>query len=131
MKANMIIDQKSQQVKLILDWSVGTIGQHLTGDEAEKVTQMIEQATQEAGREAFQSWLMQHECHEDVTLIGGKTYRFQMVSEKKFLTKFGVITVPGGFFNKTTAVKFMCRWTLPGRCPVSLPHATFASACCS
>ena len=59
MKANMIIDQESQKVKLILDWSVGTIGQHLTGDESEKVTQMIEQATQEAGREAFQAWLMQ------------------------------------------------------------------------
>jgi len=36
MKANMIIDQKSQKVKLILDWSSGKVGQHLAGDEAEK-----------------------------------------------------------------------------------------------
>ena len=100
MKTNIIIDQESQKVKLILDWSGGTIGQHLTCDEAEKVTQMIEQATQQVGREAFQSWLMQHECHENVILIGGKKYRFKMVSEKKFLTKFGVITVSRRIFQQ-------------------------------
>ena len=102
MKADMIIDQKSQKVKLVLDWSGGTIGQHLTVDESKNVVKLIEQATQEAGREAFQAWLIQHECHENVILIDGKTYRFKMVSEKKFLTKFGVITVPRRIFQQDT-----------------------------
>lgn len=102
MKADIIIDQETQKVKLILDWKAGNIGQILTSDEAEKVVQLIEEASQNASREAFKAWLMQHECHDDVIIIEGHTYRFKMVSEKKFLTKFGVIIVPRRIFQQDT-----------------------------
>ena len=52
------------------------IGKHLTADEAENVVKLIETAGQNASREVFKRWLMQHECHADVTVIDGKTYRF-------------------------------------------------------
>ena len=45
MKTDIIIDQEVQKVKLILDWAAGKIEEHLTGDETEKVTRLIEQAT--------------------------------------------------------------------------------------
>jgi hypothetical protein len=100
MKTEMIIDQDTQKVKLIFDWAAGKIGEHLTVAEAENITRLVEQAMQNASREVFKSWLMQHECHADVTVIDGKTYRFKMVSEKKFLTKFGVIVVPRRIFQQ-------------------------------
>jgi len=58
MKANIIIDQETQKVKLILDWKVGKIGEQLTADEVENITRLVEQAMQNAGREAFKAWLM-------------------------------------------------------------------------
>jgi len=128
MKTDIIIDQDTQKVKLIFDWAAGKIGEHLTADEAENVVRLIEAACQNASREVFKRWLMQHECHADVTVIDGKTYRFKMVSEKKFLTKFGVIVVPRRIFSRTTAEKLTCRLTSPGECPASLRRATFASA---
>ena len=100
MKADVIIDQDTQKVKLIFDWAAGKIGERLTADEVEIVTKLVEQKLYEAGREVFKAWLMQHECHADVTVIDGKTYRFKMVSEKKFLTKFGVIVVPRRIFQQ-------------------------------
>ena len=100
MKADIIIDHESQKVKLILDWKAGNIGEQLTADEAEEEVKLIEQASREANREAFRQWLMQFECHENVIVLDGKTYRFKMVSEKKFLTKFGVITVSRRIFQQ-------------------------------
>ena len=35
MKADIIIDHETQNVKLILDWKAGSIGEKLTTDEAE------------------------------------------------------------------------------------------------
>jgi hypothetical protein len=87
MKADVIIDQDTQKVKLIFDWAAGKIGERLTADEVEIVTKLVEQKLYEAGREVFKAWLMQHECHADVTVIDGKTYRFKIVSEKKFPVK--------------------------------------------
>ena len=52
------------------------IGERLTSDEAENVVRLIEEASQNAGREVFKAWLMQFEWHDDVTVIDGKTYRF-------------------------------------------------------
>jgi len=37
MKADIIIDQETQKVKLILDGKAGKVGQQLTADEAENV----------------------------------------------------------------------------------------------
>ena len=84
MKTDIIIDHETQKVKLILDWKAGNIGQKLTDDEAEDVVKLIEEAAREASRKAFKAWLMQFECHTDVIVAGGKTYRFKMVSEKIF-----------------------------------------------
>ena len=53
MKANVIIDQEMQKVKLILDWKSGIVGQNLTIDEAEDVVKLIDQALREASREVF------------------------------------------------------------------------------
>ena len=100
MKADIIIDQETQKIKLIFDWKSGKIGERLTADEAENVVKLIEEASQNAGREVFKAWLMQFECHGKVIVIDGKTYRFKMVSEKKFLTKFGVITVSRRIFQQ-------------------------------
>ena len=100
MKAEIIIDHHSQQVKLILDWKTGKIGQRLTADEAENVAKLIEQKGQEASREAFKQWLLQFECDEDVIVVDGKKYRFKMVAEKEFLTKFGPITVPRRIYQQ-------------------------------
>jgi hypothetical protein len=118
MKADVIIDQETQKVKLIFDWAAGKIGEHLTADEAENVVKLIEAASQNANREAFKAWLMQHECHDDVTVVDGKTYRFKMVSEKKFLTKFGVIIVPRRIFQQDnggkTYVPLDVAWEMSG-----------------
>ena len=62
MKADVIIDQETQKVKLILDWNAGTIGKNLTADDAENVVQLIEEASRKASCEAFRQWLMQFEC---------------------------------------------------------------------
>ena len=53
MKADIIIDQDMQKVKLILDWKAGIVGQHLTADEAEEVVKLIEQASRAASREGY------------------------------------------------------------------------------
>ena len=100
MKAEVIIDQETQKVKLILDWKSGIVGPNLTVDDAENVVKLIEEASRKASCEAFRQWLMQFECREDVIVLDGKTYRFKMVSEKKFLTKFGVITVSRRIFQQ-------------------------------
>jgi hypothetical protein len=78
MKADIIIDQETQKVKLILDWKAGNIGEKLTADEAEEVAKLIEYVSRAANCEAFKQWLMQFECHEDVIVVDGKTYRFKM-----------------------------------------------------
>jgi len=118
MKADIIIDQETQKVKLIFDWAAGKVGQQLTADEAENVVQLIEAASQNAGREAFKAWLMQFECHDNVTVIDGKTYRFKMVSEKKFLTKLGSITMPRRIFQQDngdqTYVPLDAAWEMVG-----------------
>jgi len=100
MKADVIIDQETQKVKLILDWKLGIVGPNLTADDAENVVKLIEEASRKASREAFRQWLMQFECREDVIVLNGKTYRFKLASEKKFLTKFGVITVSRRIFQQ-------------------------------
>ncbi|MCL2117367.1 MAG: hypothetical protein FWH27_02960 [Planctomycetaceae bacterium] len=80
MKADIIIDQETQKVKLILDWKAGSIGEKLTDDDAENVFKLIEEASGKASREAFRQWLMQFECREDVIVLDGKTYRFKFFS---------------------------------------------------
>ncbi|MCL2117334.1 MAG: hypothetical protein FWH27_02790 [Planctomycetaceae bacterium] len=35
MKADIIVDQETQKVKLILDWKAGIVGPNLTADDAE------------------------------------------------------------------------------------------------
>ena len=59
MKADVIIEQETQKVKLILDGKAGIVGQNLTADDAENVVKLIENASRKAGREAFWQWLMQ------------------------------------------------------------------------
>ena len=57
MKTDMIIDQKTQKVKLILDWSAGKVGQHLTADEAEKVIRLIaSDGVQAIPRQGLADW---------------------------------------------------------------------------
>jgi len=72
----------------------------LTADEADEVVKLIEHASRATNCEVFRQWLMQFECHEDVIVVDSKTYRFKMVSEKTFLTKFGVITVSRRIFQQ-------------------------------
>ena len=139
MKADVIIDQETQKVKLIFDWAAGKIGERLTADEAEKVVKLIEEASQNAGREVFKAWLTQFEWHDDVTVVDGKTYRFKMVSEKKFLTKFGVITVPRRIFQQDnggqTYVPLDVAWEMAGefathvppKSPIISPSSSFSS----
>ena len=110
----------------------------MTGDEAENITRLVEQAMQNAGREVFKQWLMQHECHADVTVIDGKTYRFKMISEKKFLTKFGIIIVPRRIFQQDnggkTYVPLDAAWGMVGEfatrdvreCVLSSPEISYA-----
>ena len=88
MKTDIIIDQETQKVKLIFDWKAGKIGERLTAVEAENVVKFIEEASQNAGREVFKAWLTQHECHDDVIVIDGKTYRFRLPLES-FIPKVG------------------------------------------
>ena len=118
MKADIIIDHETQKVKFILDWKAGNIGQKLTADEAEDVVKLIEEAAREASREAFRQWLMQFECHTDVIVLDGKTYRFKMVSEKKFLTKSGVIVVSRRIFQQDnggqTFIPLDVAWEMQG-----------------
>jgi len=118
MKADIIIDQESQKVKLILDWKAGIVGQNLTADGAEDVVKLVGEAAQKASREAFRQWLMQFECHTDVLVSGGKTYRFKLVAEKKFLTKFGVIVVSRRIFQQDnggqTYIPLDVAWEMQG-----------------
>jgi len=102
MKAEISIDHETKNVKLLLNWKDGNVGKRLTADEAENVVKLIEDAVQTAGREAFREWLMQSECREDVIVIGGKTYRFKMDSQKEFLTKLGAMTVSRRMFQQDT-----------------------------
>jgi hypothetical protein len=118
MKADIIIDQDTQKVKLILDWKAGIVGQILTADEAEDVAKLVGEVAREVSREAFKAWLMQFECHTDVIVIGDKTYRFKLVAGKNFLTKFGVITVPRRIFQQDnggkTYVPLDVAWEMQG-----------------
>ena len=118
MKAEVIIDHETQKVKLVFDWQGGEIGKHLSADEAENVMRLIEEATQQAGREAFKQWLEQFECDADVLEVEGKKYRFKMVSEKTFLTKFGRVTVARRLFQQDvggkTYVPLDAAWEMVG-----------------
>ena len=102
MKAELSIDRETKSVKLLLNWKDGKIGKQLTADEAENVVSLLEDVSQAANREAFKEWLMQFECHKDVIVIDGKTYRFKMDSQKEFLTKFGAIMVSRRIFQQDT-----------------------------
>ena len=83
MKADVIIDQETQKVKLIFDGKAGKVGRQLTADKAENVVKLVEQKVHEASCEVFKAWLTQHECHDDVIVVDGKTFRF-IVSPTKF-----------------------------------------------
>ena len=48
MKADIIIDHDTQKVKLIFDCAAGKVVEHLTSDEAENITKLVEQAAQNA-----------------------------------------------------------------------------------
>jgi len=118
MKTEIIVEQHSPKVNLILDCQTGIVGKDLSADEAEKTTQLIKQATQEAGREAFKMWLLQFECHTDVLVHEGKTYRFKMIAEKEFLTEFGHLTLPRRVFQQDnggpTFVPLDTAWDMVG-----------------
>jgi hypothetical protein len=100
MKTNMVIKQDEQQLSLVIDWKNGSIGQRLSADEAEAVVEHLRCAASEACREAFKQWLLQHECHDDTIVVNGKTYRFKMVAEKEFLTKFGHLVIPRRLYQQ-------------------------------
>ena len=102
MKTTLTTDAKEQKMTLVIDWQNGRTGKHLSADEAEKVIQLLEQRFQETGREVFRQWLLQFESDADVIVVDGKTYRFKMVAEKEFLTKFGHLTIPRRLYQQDT-----------------------------
>ena len=101
-KTTLTKNAKEQKMTLVVDWQNGRTGKHLSADEAENVIKLLEQRLQEAGREVFRQWLLQFESDADVIVVDGKTYRFKMVAEKEFLTKFGHITIPRRLYQQDT-----------------------------
>ena len=93
MKTSMTINPTEQKITLVFDLKNGDLGKRLSVDEAEQVVQCLQTDLNEAAREAFKLWLLQFESDADVLLINDKTYRFKMVAEKEFLTKFGHVTI--------------------------------------
>jgi len=100
MITDIIINASEQKLSLIIDLKNGELGQHLTADEAEQIVEHLRQTTRELCREAFKRWLLQHECQEETLLVHGKLYRFKMVAEKEFLTKFGPLVIPRRLYQQ-------------------------------
>jgi hypothetical protein len=100
MKTDIVINQEEHKLSLIIDWKNGNIGKHLTADEAEEVAEHLRNAANDACREAFKQWLLQHECQDDTMIVNGKTYRFKMDAEKEFLTKFGHLVIPRRLYQQ-------------------------------
>ena len=65
----------------------------LTMDSARKITQGIQQAVASAGRAAFKTYLESKECETDAVTAWRQTFRFKYVSEKRFMTLWGLQTV--------------------------------------
>ena len=100
MQAKLTIDREEQKLSLIIDWKNGAIGTHLSADEAENVVDYLQCTANDACREAFKQWLLQHECQDDSIIKNGKTYRYKMDAEKEFLTRFGHLVIPRRLYQQ-------------------------------
>lgn len=94
MNTTLTMNAKEQKLSLMVDLKNGRLGKTLSAAEAENVVLHLEEMFQEAGREVFKEWLLGFESDADVLVVDGKPYRFKMVAEKEFLTKFGPIAIP-------------------------------------
>ncbi|HBT76341.1 MAG TPA: hypothetical protein DEB39_05310 [Planctomycetaceae bacterium] len=122
MKMTLTMNAKEQKLSLVIDLKNGRLGKNLSAAEAENVVMHLEEALQEAGREAFKQWLLGFEFDADILVVGRKTYRFKMIAEKEFLAKFGHISIPRRLYQqdsggpRPTFVSRSCSWP-----PISRP----------
>jgi hypothetical protein len=100
MNMEVIRNPTEQKVSLLIDLKNGPLGQRLSADEAESVVEHLRNTANEACREAFKQWLLQHECQDDTIIVNGQLYRFKMAAEKEFLTKFGHIILPRRLYQQ-------------------------------
>jgi hypothetical protein len=100
MNMDVITNPTEQKVSLFIDLKKGKLGKRLSAAEAELVVEHLRSAANETCREAFKQWLLQHECQDDTIIVDGKVYRFKMVAEKEFLTKFGHMVIPRRLYQQ-------------------------------
>ncbi len=96
----LTMNAKEQKLSLMVDLKNGRLGKTLSAAEAENVVLHLEEMFQEAGREVFKEWLLGFESDADILVVDGKPYRFKMVAEKEFLTKFGHIAIPRRLYQQ-------------------------------
>ena len=86
MKTDIMIDQETQKVKVILDWKTEIVGQKLTADEAEDVAKLIEQASREAVARRSGSGLCSSSIHYEESIchrrqnVSVQTFQWSMMS---------------------------------------------------
>jgi hypothetical protein len=100
MKMDFAYDPSEQKLSLVIDLQQGELGKHLTADEAEQVVKHLQTASNTLCQEAFKQWLLLHECYDETIIIHGQLYRFKMVAEKEFLTRFGHITISRRLYQR-------------------------------
>ena len=100
MITDIVNNTSEQKLSLVIDLKNGKMGQQLTADEAEQVVKHLQHTANDLCREAFKQWLLQHECHDETIIVNPKTYRFKMIAEKEFLTKFGHIVIPRRIYQQ-------------------------------
>ena len=100
MKIDFAYNPSEQKLSLVIDLRQGELGKHLTTDEAEQVVKHLQTASNTICQEAFKQWLLLHECYDETIIIHGQLYRFKLVAEKEFLTRFGPIPIPRRLYQR-------------------------------
>ena len=80
-------EQKMTEVSEIWDT------EHLTAELAHQVGESLKQALTEAGQAAYRAFLQSYDLGEATLEVNGRVLRWKCVSEKTFLTGFGLMTL--------------------------------------
>lgn len=91
MVASAIVQAVVDKIKGVLAEAEALLDGALTPETAEKLSEVLTDATTAGWVEGFRMWLQVHETQEDTLDIAGKLYRFKLHSEKEFLTPAGIM----------------------------------------